>query len=411
VINFISTFPPIVCGVADYTRYLVSRMPLETWKVTSFDTGISSASHDIPSWRSQVSYQLSLTAPRLPFPLRGEVAWFQHTFGIWGKDPVHFVRLLEHARKKGKKVVATFHTVHFQSGETGSGLCQTEEDLLAEALSSLDALTVCTVGAHRAVTTRFPQYQHRVVVLRHGVHTYSSLGQKTARERLLRHLIDAPDIPSRKRKDLERVYSHFFSPQTIVLGNFGFLAAGKSLSDLYRLRRLVQERLPSHPVLCLTVGSVRPGNDRKAQKYLLFLQELESQHDGKENFFFEHYLPEELLSSAFKALDFSVFWCGNATQSGRVSHAQGVGSCIVGRRVEGIGETLELSGLPVGETLEELAETIQRIVLHPELREGVLRSSRRYARRYSYEVQAEKHLLLAESLLRGQGLVPLDTPR
>ncbi len=69
-------------------------------------------------------------------------------------------------------------------------------------------------------------------------------------------------------------------------------------------------------------------------------------HDGKENFFFEVYIPEDIFPKAFRALDFTVFWCNNATQSGRLAHAQGAGSFVVGRDWEGIGETLKLSGLP-----------------------------------------------------------------
>jgi len=409
MINFVSTFPPIMCGIATYTKYLVSQMPSDSWRVTSFAPDRPFRLAETFGLSDQVSYRISLTESTLPFPLREKVIWFQHTFGIWGKDPLCFLRFVEDAKKRNKKVVASFHTIHFQCPETEFGLRKKEEDLLNEALPLLDALTVFTKGAHRAVIRTFPQYQDRVLVLRHGVHLYPPIRQEEAKKKLLKYLINEPDIPSQKKKDLEKAYAHFFSPKTVILGNFGFVAAGKALSDLYRLRELVQQKLPQYRILSLVIGRVRLEKDTKIEKNSATLQELRSFHDGEKNLFFEHYLCEEIFPVAFKALDFGVFWCQGGTQSGRMSHAQGVEACVIGRKIEGIGETLELSGLPGGQTLEELAEVVQRFTLHPELKKEVQMSSRHYAQQYSFAVQARKHLLLAKSLLTNQNLPPLDT--
>lgn len=409
MINFVSTFPPIMCGIGTYTKYLVSQMPLEVWRVTSFDLDrFFRLPEETFNFGERVSYQLSLTDPSLPSPLKEKVIWFEHTFGIWGKDPLYFLRFLEDAKKKNKKVVASFHTIHFQSPETEAGMEKKEHYLLTEALPLLDALTVFTRGAYQAVIRTFPQYQDKVVILRHGVHLYPPIEREEAKKKLLKYLLNEPNILSQKKKELEKIYAHFFSPKTVILGNFGFISAGKALSDLHRLRQLVQEKLPQHRVISLIIGKIHLKKDKKIEKSLPILQELKLLHDGKENLFFEHYISEEFLPLAFRTLDFSVFWCYDATQSGRMSHAQGIGACIIGRKKEGIGETLKLSGLPAGETLEELAEIIQKLTLHPELKKEVEISGRNYARRYFYGIQARKHLLLAKSLLANQNLPPLD---
>jgi len=409
MINFVSTFPPIMCGIGTYTKYLVSQMPLEVWRVTSFDLdGFFRLPEETFNFGERVSYQLSLTDPRLPSPLKEKVIWFEHAFGIWGKDPLYFLRFLEDAKKRNKKVVASFHTIHFQSPETEAGMQKKEHDLLTEALPLLDALTVFTRGTYQAVTEAFPQYQNKVVILRHGVHLYPSIEQGEAKNKLLEYLINEPDILSQKKKELKKIYAHFLSPKTVILGNLGFITADKAPSDLYRLRQLVQKKLPQYRIISLIIGKIQLRKDKKIEKSLPILRKLKSLHNGKKNLFFEHYISEEFLSLAFKALDFSVFWCNNATQSGRMSHAQGIGACIIGRKKEGIGETLKLSGLPAGETLEELAEIIQKLTLNPERKKEVEISGRNYARRYFYGVQAGKHLLLAKSLLANQSLPPLD---
>jgi len=248
-----------------------------------------------------------------------------------------------------------------------------------------------------------------VVVIRHGVHLHPLVSQTEAREKLIRYLINLADIPSQKKRELKKYYSFFFSPKTVLLGNIGFITVEKAFSDLYRLRRLTQERLPDHRVLTLVFGKIQRRKYKRIEKTKkTLLERLKSLHDRQENLFFENHIPETLLPLVFRALDFSVFWCHNATQSGRMAHALGAGTCVLGRKIEGIGETLELSGLPASKTLEELAGAIKRFTLHPKLRKEAQRLSREYARKYSYRIQAKKHLELAESLVAGRQLPLLD---
>jgi len=392
MIEFVSTFPPLMCGIGTYTKYLVSHMSLNAYRVISFKLDDFFWFPEPYKFNGQVLYELSLKDPTPPASLKGRIIWFQHAFGIWGEDPSHFLRLLEDAKKRGKKVAASFHTIHFQSPDTDWGMEEKEIDLLEKALPLLDACTVFTRGAHQALTRAFPRSRKKVVVIRHGVYLHSLVSQMEAREKLIGYLIDQADISSQKKKDLKKYYSSFFSPKTVLLGNIGFITVEKAFSDLYQLRRLVQEKLPHHRVVALVFGRIQRRKDKRIEKTKISLLER----------------LEVFLPLVFGALDFSVFWCHNATQSGRMAHAQGAGACVVGRKIEGIGETLELSGLPASETLEELAETIQRFTLHPELRKEAQRLSREYARKYSYAVQAKKHLHLAESLVAGRRLPLLD---
>jgi hypothetical protein len=146
----------------------------------------------------------------------------------------------------------------------------------------------------------------------------------------------------------------------------------------------------------------------KIETKLPILEALRSHHDGRKNFFFEVFIPEDIFPMAFRALDFAVFWCNNATQSGRLAHAQGAGSLVVGRNIEGIGETLKLSGLPAAESLDELAEMIAQLVLEPSLKKQVANQSWQYAKRYCFATQAKKHLAIENALAKGTGSPTLD---
>jgi hypothetical protein len=247
-----------------------------------------------------------------------------------------------------------------------------------------------------------------VIVLRHGVHQYPKVSQDQARKKLFAYLTELARNSLGEKTGLRRTEKFLASGDTVFLGNYGFITQDKDPLQLYELGRLVRERLPNHRVITLFVGKIQQREDKKRELCLPILEGLKSIHNGAENLFFEDYIPEKIFPFAFRALDFAVFWCHNATQSGRMAHAQGVGVPIVGRKWEGIGETLELSGSPSAETLDDLAENISEMVREPRLRDQIERRIWRYANRYSFYDQAQKHLLLERTLRVSKKLPPLD---
>jgi len=158
--TFVSTFPPITCGIGTYTKYLSDHIPRHQWRVISFKLDEFFASDEAlnPDLNGQVDYCLSFPFPSLPSFSDVELIWFQHAFGMWGEVNDHFINLLKETKRGGKKVVASFHTIHFQSEKTASGMQKKEEELLREALPLVDLMTVFTNGAYRAVIEAFPKY-------------------------------------------------------------------------------------------------------------------------------------------------------------------------------------------------------------------------------------------------------------
>ncbi|RLA92136.1 MAG: hypothetical protein DRG25_06780, partial [Deltaproteobacteria bacterium] len=115
MVSFISTFPPIMCGIGTYTSYLVNNMPPDHWKVFSFKLDELESTDDILSSRERVSYEISLSHPQIPPSAKDEVLWFQHAFGMWGRESPAFTEMVNQAKRKKKKVIASFHTIHFES--------------------------------------------------------------------------------------------------------------------------------------------------------------------------------------------------------------------------------------------------------------------------------------------------------
>ncbi len=408
MINFISTFPPLLCGIGTYTSYLVSKMPDGSWKVFSFKLDELSRTEDRIPYKDEVSYEVSISNAHLPSCLQGDLLWFQHSFGMWGKESSAFQKMIKEAKARKNKVIVSFHTMHFESKETESGMRLVEERLLNKVLPWIDLTTVFTDGAYWAIIRKFPQYKDKVVVLRHGVHIHPRMNKEEARKRLLRYLIDRAEICATMKQGLKDLPPQLFSNDSIVLGNFGFITRDKDPFQLYRIAHLLQDKVSSKKVITLFIGKIQKRNDRKIEESLPILEDLRGVHDGISNIFIEDFLPEEIFPSAFRALDFSVFWARSATQSGRMAHAQGIGACVVGRRIEGIGETLDLAGLTSAVSIEDLAEKIAGLILDPKLKEDAQRASWHYVKQFSFENQAKKHLLLEEIVRSGKEIPVLD---
>lgn len=406
MIHFISTFPPIICGIGNYTKCLTSEMPEDTWHVIS--PQISEFACSGGSCENHVSYTISLTDPHLPSDLDGDLLWFQHSFGMWGSPSNPFYKLIREAKERKNKIVATLQALHFQSNETPYGVDAREYDLLKEVLPFIDALPVFSDGTRQAVIKAFPEYKNKVTVLRHGIQVYPEISQNQARKRFLDFLANQANIPNTQKEEIRSLYGVLFSDKTILVGNFGFITHDRDPISVFLLRERLQKKLPEYKIIAVYAGIIQKRVDKPPAESLPLLKQLKSVHDGRYNLFFEEYIPDEILPFAFRALDFTVIWYAKATQSGRMAYAQGAGSLVVGRDIEGVGEALGLSGLPAAVTLDELSEKIKRLILETDLKEKLWGKSDDYASRFSFAAQAQKHLLIEQTVRSEEELPILD---
>jgi glycosyltransferase involved in cell wall biosynthesis len=402
MITFVSTFPPVVCGIGDYTKYLVEKMPKDRWRVIILTPDRFPIRDNIEIDRENALCTVSPSDLSSSIFSYGDLFWFQHEFGIWEKEADRFIDLIKEAKRRRKRVVITLHTIHFESDETDEGLRKREKRLLNKILPIVDAATVFSNGAYHSVTNAFPEYKEKIVVLRHGVHLYEKIDKEKAREMVLRYI----------REDLGEdgiSYEHLFGKKRILIGNVGFITKDKNLLDLYQLQDILRRMLFSHNVIAIYIGMIQKKKyERQDGELLQLLERLKSTSDRRMRFFFNGYIPENMFPFIYNALDFAVFWFSNATQSGRMAHAQGTDTIVVGRDLEGIGETLRLSGLPYSDTLEGLAEKIEEMLADPKAENEVKRRNKQYAVKFSFENQAKKHLLIEESILSRDRLPKLD---
>ncbi|MFC1914851.1 hypothetical protein ACFLWK_01185, partial [Chloroflexota bacterium] len=321
----------------------------------------------------------------------GVVLWVQHEHGIWPDDHKFVAMLKELPIPK----VVTFHTIHFQSQETSTGLRRRQYNLLQDLLPHVEAITVFSRGAYRAVAEAFPEYRDKVHILKHGIHNYPeirTLTRREAKEKLNDYLIYESDLDLETKEALNRERI-FLDPNVVVVGQTGFLSYGKNSELLYNIRDNLQVLIPDKRVIVVRIGSAR---DESQQ---IYAQQLKKMCNQQDKFLLEIWPEQSILPLAQRAFDVNFYWPRDCTQSGILAHALGAGAIIAGRDLEGVGETLKEAGEPADTDLNNLLSKIQTLILNSEVGEQIQDKALEYAEEHSWERQAQRHYELAEKIL------------
>lgn len=402
-ICFIGTYPPIMCGIADYTKFITSRSPSSNWGVLSFDLQkyggpLTSDKLETGKVWYGISGRESFSASSIFEGLNeigakkeNTVLWFQHEHGIWSDD-TRFVTMLE---ELDIPKVVTFHTIHFQSSETKTGLRKRQYCLLKELLPCVEAVTVFSHGARHAVASAFPEYNSKIHVMKHGIHSYpniSCMSRKQAKEKLNDYLLNETALDRETREALSE-QKIFLDPDMLIIGQTGFLARSKGTRLLYTVRSKLQKMVPNRKIVAVRMGSIR---DRSQE---IYARRLRRHLNSKDEFLLVVPPNLEILPLSQRAFNINFYWPDECTQSGIVAHALGAGAVVAGRDMEGVGETLKEAGQIVEVKLGHLLEKIKEAILNPEL-EGMLQgTASNYAAEYSWQMQAQRHYELANYVL------------
>ncbi|MBC8477358.1 MAG: hypothetical protein H8D49_03335 [Dehalococcoidia bacterium] len=394
----------MMCGIADYTSLITRVSPPGEWGILSFrledceaPIATSGKASDGPVWRGIPGLH-DYSAPvileglkKLGLGKEDTVLWFQHEFNIWqGSDA--FVAML---KQLDLPRIVTLHTLRFQTSETSFGLTREEYSLLRDLLPNVDAITVFSKGVHSAVTTAFPEHRKKVHVLRHGVRTYAEvahLSRREAKEAFNGFLLGESDLEPETKEALRSEWI-FLDPDTVILGQMGFLHPIKGSEFLYPARDGLQELLPQRRIVAIRIG--RP----RLPEHISHAIELRKQQNGKDKFLFDIWLPEQMLPLAARAFDINYYWPNDCTQSGMITHAFGAGALVAGRDLEGVGETLKEAGALYDSDPGRLLLKIRDLVLDPKLQEKARGKAVNYAKKYSWENQARRHYRLAGHFL------------
>jgi hypothetical protein len=196
-------------------------------------------------------------------------------------------------------------------------------------------------------------------------------------------------------KERLREESVLLDPDISVIGGTGFVTASKGTGFINTACDELQRMLPGKKIAALYVGHLREPGNATDREWAAGAKEV---FNGPGQFFFETYLPREMLSVLLRALDVYFYWPSDCTQSGIVAHALGAGATIACRDLEGVGETVKMAGGLAHKDLEGLLLDIRGLLLDPSLSERMTERTLGYAEVFSWRNQALRHSELAEQL-------------
>ncbi len=403
-IYHIGPIPPIMCGIATYTDYLIRKSPAGKWGMISFNP---------ETYGSNLTKNSSVNPDRIWFGLKSRsefsandinnglrhfdakksnsVLWFQHETAIW-QDPQKFTEML---KQIDFPIAVSFHTLHFQSKETEYGLRQKQYDLLKSILPHVNIITVFTYGVYRAVISAFPEFYDKVYVTKHGMHLYPEIkrmSRKEARTRLEEYLMNDTSLDHETKQSLQE-QQVFSDANAILLGQTGFLCPHKSSETLYNLADSLKTLLPSKRIISMRIGSPREDS------HAVYARNLRTRMKSSDKFLLETWLPPELLPIAQRAFNVNFYWPEECTQSGILAHALGAGAIVVGKDIEGFGETLKESGGIAEKDIHALTHKIGSLLLTPELQTEIEEQAWEYAETFSWKNQVRRHYELANEIL------------
>lgn len=301
----IGTYPPRECGIATFTKDLVTALNEEffpEWKskVLALDAGTTTAYnypkevlfHITDSERDDYVY----AAQRVNTIDAIEIVSIQHEFGIFGGENGSYI--LDFLKTVTKPVIITFHTV---LPDPSPGIKKIV-GLIADHAEIITVITPIAVDILRGTY----QIKKPIQVIPHGI----------------------PDVPYTKPSKERKLMG---LNGKLLLSSFGLINKGKGYE--YVIDALPQV-VRKHPdVLYMILGETHPVVRKKeGEKYRIFLEKkVKKYHLEKQVKFYNKYLTTREILQFLKATDIYISPSINPdqTSSGTLSYAMGCGCAVI----------------------------------------------------------------------------------
>jgi glycosyltransferase involved in cell wall biosynthesis len=376
-ILFISTFPPVKCGIASFTQDLVNAISPEVREnfilnICALDKKGIDRSYEFPVSMTMDGHQLDScieTAGIINRDPSIELICIEHEFGlyggIYGEYLLSFLMLLE------KPFVIRFHTV--------LPAPDNQRLKIVQIIGSLaDKVIVMTKNSARLLEEDYQVGPEKIIIIPHGTHTKSALS-----------------VDELKRKyDLEN---------NLVLTTFGLLSPNKGIEKGILAMKEISAKFPN--AMYIVLGHTHPNLlQQEGEKYRNYLQQIVDDNNLQKNVrLVNEYVPTKKLMEYLVLTDIYLFTSKDPHQavSGTFLYAMSAGCPIISNSFVLAKEMLdEKTGITLETNQEhELAESAIRLLENDTLRKQMGRNAFLKTRDTTWQKVAEKHTALFDEIL------------
>ncbi len=363
-IGFISSYPPIECGIATYTQYLTDALRKKNVDVYVVCHMGGSGHQVFPSFDYEDG-DLAEKAFSTMVRFTPDVIHIQHEFGLFGKNMgVSVIPLILNFRLIGIPVVTTLHTVY-------SDMPKEHELIIRSILMNSNYVIVHEEYQLENIKRKFPpDLVNKMKVIPHG-----------ARE--------VDPIP-----DAKKIIGLPEDKKVVLM--IGYLRPSKNFELIIDL---FPEILKRYPDAILVIASKVRGQEHIDYRNMLFKKIANS--PVKDNIIFiRGQLPQHIFDTIISSADVVVLPYRLTSQSGILAHCLAFGRPIVVSKSPGLENVIRDSGAGIScSTKEEFVNAIVKIISDQEFSKKLSENGRRYVKdNISWSIISEKHIELYQKL-------------
>ncbi len=364
-IGFISSYPPIECGVATYTQYLIDALRKKGVDVYVVCHMGGSGQQVFPSFDYEDG-DLAEKAFSTMIRFTPDIVHIQHEFGLFGKHMgVSVIPLIVEFQLIGIPVVTTLHTVYVD-------MPKEHEIIIRSILMNSNYVIVHEEYQMENIKRRFPpDLINKVRIIPHGAREVEPISNAKT-------LIG---LPQDKK----------------VILMIGYIRPSKNFELIIDLFPEILKRCPD--ALLVIAGKIR-GQEYIDYRNMLFQRIAES--PAKENIIFiRGQLPQHVFDTIICAADVVVLPYKISSQSGILAHCLAFGRPIVASSSPGLENVIQESGAGIScNTKEEFVEAIVRIISDPKFSKKLSENGQKYVKNnISWSIIADKHLEIYNALM------------
>lgn len=331
----ISSYPPRECGIATYSRDLITAINKEfdqtfDIRVCALETGDESF-----EYADEVKYRLDTSQSSTFFPIalsinqdkNVEIVVIQHEFGFFYKQEDAFLQFLHQLTKP---VICAFHTVLPRPDSTFRNKVQ-------QIASACKSIIVMTHNSEEILVRDYEIPKDKITVIAHGTHLAGHVDVAALKEK--------NGLTDRK-----------------ILSTFGLLSSGKSIETTLDAMPAIVESNPE--VIFLVIGATHPEVVKKeGEVYRRMLESKVIQNNLTEHVkFINRYLELSELLEYLELTDIYIFSSRDPNQavSGTFAYAMSCGCPIISTPIPHAKELLtEDTGIIFGfGNSSQLAEAV-----------------------------------------------------
>ncbi|WP_298369367.1 glycosyltransferase [uncultured Lutibacter sp.] len=384
-IAFVTTFPPTQCGIATFTKDLISAINNsfnKTLNCVICEIGAEAKKSSLVEFtlNPNIKEEYKLTAEEINNNSAIKIVHIQHEFGLFGGSYGNY--LITFLEAINKPVTFTFHSVIPKPNN--------ELKLLVNTLISKSNLVfIMTKQSQKILVKDYGISENLIIYIPHGTHI----------------------VDYQKSSEIKK---QFNLENRTILSTFGLLSQGKSIETALKALPNIVANTPN--VLYLIIGKTHPNSIKNnIDTYRNYLEGLvEKLHLKNHVLFIDKYLEINELLSYLKATDIYLFTSKDPNQavSGTFSYAMSCACPIVATAIPHTKEVLTKdAGLLVDiENHEQFAEATKKILSNKDLRQSMAISAFQKTRESSWENVAIKHVNAYNKLLDEKRAIKYNYP-